>query len=489
MHMSDIQKANNLARKLFTIVTLILLAAYTLELVKGTKTVALFAVLMVLDLGPMIASHILYKMNPESGVIKHVIGIGYGIFYAVNCFVSPDQMVFVYAFPMLVVVSIYVDKKFTTIISVSLIVIALAHAVWYTNKAGWTNENTATMEIEIAAVLLVVIFTYVCNMFIVNLNESKLKVIDEAGQRTNNMLDEIKRITGRMTEEVSVVSDKMTMLSAASEETLASMNEVQSGTQETANSVQTQMIKTEEIQTQIAKVSEASKNIGINAEDTVKAINEGRDNINKLIRQVEISQEAGTGAVKEVEGLKNSTEQMESIVQMIQSVASQTSMLALNASIEAARAGDAGRGFAVVASSISDLAEQTKNATEEISTLIGNVTGEMEEVATTIMSLVESNNVQNESARLTEDSFEKITENARLISEDSGTLSESVETLEVANTKIVDSIQTISAVTEEVTAHSQTTLEATSQNQTIVEDVHLLVSEMKENADKLKALS
>ena len=112
----------------------------------------------------------------------------------------------------------------------------------------------------------------------------------------------------------------------------------------------------------------------------------------------------------------------------------------------------------------------------------------MEEVATTIMSLVESNNVQNESARLTADSFEKITENARLISEDSGTLSESVETLEVANTKIVDSIQTISAITEEVTAHSQTTLEATGQNQKIVEDVHLLVTEMNDNADKLKAL-
>ena len=316
-----------------------------------------------------------------------------------------------------------------------------------------------------------------------------MQAIDEAGQKTNRMLDEITRISGRLAEGVAVVSDKMTMLSASSEETLASMNEVQSGTQETANSVQTQMIKTEEIQTQIVKVSDASKNISDNAEDTLKAINEGKENINKLIKQVEISQEAGTGAVKEVEELKNSTDKMESIVQMIQSVASQTSMLALNASIEAARAGDAGRGFAVVASSISDLALQTKNATEEISELIGNVTGEMEEVATTIMSLVESNNVQNESAQLTADSFEKIIENARLISTDSESLSGAVDNLELANKKIVDSIQTISAITEEVTAHSQTTLEATGQNQSVVEDVHLLVTEMKENADKLKALS
>lgn len=487
--MSDVQKSNNLCRKLFTIVTLVLFAAYTLELVRGSKTLPVFIILMILDLGPMIATHIIYSINPEAYIIRHVVGIGYGIFYAVNCFVSPDQLVYTYAFPMLVVVSIYIDKNFSRIISICLIVIALAHGIVYTSRAGWTNENLASLEIEIASVLLVVIYSYICNIFIVKLNEGRMQAIDEAGQKTNRMLDEITRISGRLAEGVAVVSDKMTMLSASSEETLASMNEVQSGTQETANSVQTQMIKTEEIQTQIVKVSDASKNISDNAEDTLKAINEGKENINKLIKQVEISQEAGTGAVKEVEELKNSTDKMESIVQMIQSVASQTSMLALNASIEAARAGDAGRGFAVVASSISDLALQTKNATEEISELIGNVTGEMEEVATTIMSLVESNNVQNESAQLTADSFEKIIENARLISTDSESLSGAVDNLELANKKIVDSIQTISAITEEVTAHSQTTLEATGQNQSVVEDVHLLVTEMKENADKLKALS
>lgn len=303
------------------------------------------------------------------------------------------------------------------------------------------------------------------------------------------MLDEITRISGRMADEVTIVSDKMTQLSASSEETLASMTEVQTGTLETANSIQTQMVKTEEIQGQITKVAEASEHIGINAKETVDAINEGRNNIEKLIRQAEISDEAGNGAVKEVEELKNSTTQMETIVQMIQKVASQTSMLALNASIEAARAGEAGRGFAVVASSISDLASQTKSATEEISDLISSLTKEMGDVASAIMSLVESNNVQNESAHLTADSFEKIIENAKVINSDSKELSDTVNNLESANKKIVDSIQTISAITEEVTAHSQTTCEATGQNQKIVEDVQNLVSEMMENAEKLKALN
>ena len=99
--MSDLRKANNLCRKLFTVITLVLFAAYTLELVKGSKTVPAFLFLMLLDLGPMIAAHIIYSRDPDSEAIKHVVGLGYAGFYAVNCFVSPEPMVFTYAFPML----------------------------------------------------------------------------------------------------------------------------------------------------------------------------------------------------------------------------------------------------------------------------------------------------------------------------------------------------------------------------------------------------
>ena len=486
--MFELRKANNLCRKLFTVITLVLFAAYLLEVFKGSKTLPQFLILMVLDLGPMIAVHIIYSRNPDSELIKHVAGLGYAAFYTVNCFVSPEQMVFTYAFPMLMVVTIFCDLQFSKLVSAGIAVIAIIHAFVFTSKQGFDNVTIASLEIEVAATILIVLFNYLCNVFIVHMTEEKVKAVNEASQKTSAMLKQISDVSGEMVDEVAVVSDKMEQLSSSSAETMRSMNEVQSGTMETANSVQTQMVKTEEIQAQIEKVAEASKNIGVNAKDTVDAINEGRDNIEKLINQAKLSDEAGTGAVKEVEELKSSTDQMETIVQMIQKVASQTSMLALNASIEAARAGEAGRGFAVVASSISDLASQTKSATEEISNLISNLTKEMEDVASAIMSLVDSNNVQNESAQLTAESFEKIAQNANLITTDSRELSATVSSLESANKKIVDSIQTISAITEEVNAHSQTTTEATSQNQMIVKDVQSVVTQMMKNADKLKAM-
>jgi methyl-accepting chemotaxis protein len=295
-------------------------------------------------------------------------------------------------------------------------------------------------------------------------------------------------VSGILVGDVGKVSDMMNRLSESGQETLTAMQEVQSGTADSAESVQNQLIKTEEIQKQIENVTKTSEDIGNNMNDAVGAIREGRDNIKKLIEQSKISEEAGNGVIAEVEGLKTSTEQMETIVSLIQSVASQTSLLALNASIEAARAGEAGRGFAVVASEISNLAGQTQAATENISDLIAGISKEIGEVVGAINSLVESNRIQNESANITSESFNEIVESTRRIRTNSEELSEIVTKLADANNEIVDSIQTISAITEEVTAHSTTTVTSTENNQQIIEETQDLVGDMIRVADQLRGL-
>ena len=155
---------------------------------------------------------------------------------------------------------------------------------------------------------------------------------------------------------------------------------------------------------------------------------------------------------------------MHSIVELIGGVTSQTSLLALNASIEAARAGDAGRGFAVVATEISGLATQTKDATVHITNLINDIGSAIEEVVTAIRGMIEGINHEKEATGNTVESFNRIADDMSAIQKDVNDLTSNVEELKAANKVIADSIETISAISEEVSAHANETLEAEGKN-------------------------
>jgi len=482
----DMARANKLGVKLEVAVIIILTICYLIQGTKNSISVGGLIIILLTLWVPVLGSTLLLKKDPYSGIIKHIIGLGYGAFYLAVCIISDQQLVFTYAFPMLIVVAIYCDMKFSISVGTGVCLISIVHAVICTVRGGFTASAVAALEIQIAATVLIAVYSAVANNFIIKITNEQMEAINAANEKTEKMLSGIVEVSNVLADQVEVVSDKLNQLEISSEETLVAMQEVQAGTGDSADAVQNQLHKTEDISGQIETVTLASENIGNNVAAALKAIKEGQNNINKLIEQSKVSEEAANGAVKEVEELKSSTDKMEAIVEMISNVASQTSLLALNASIEAARAGEAGRGFSVVATEISNLAAQTQTATADINNLINNITKEMGNVATAITKLVDNNKIQNEAAQVTAESFVKIVTNSDEIKNDSEQLSGIVEMLEKSNHEIVESIQTISAITEEVSAHSTTTCDTTEANQLIVREVKEIVEEMTTNADKLK---
>lgn len=481
--------SNKQACIMYTVIVSILCLAYIVQLINGKRTPLIFTIQTILCVGPLILSWLIRSKDPASAIIKHVMGSGYALFYIFTIFTTYDTRgVYVYAIPMILIVMLFDDFKFSVIISAGVALLSVIHAVFFTAHQNWASESIAEMEIEIAVMVVTCLFTILVNKVIVTLNAQKVEHINEAGEKTNNLLSNVMDISGKIADQVDEVSDKMKLLVSSSENTLTAMEEIQSGTGDSANSVQNQLFKTEEIQSQIDRVTEAAGSISENVSLSDQACSEGRSTIDKLMEQVKKSETAGTKAVEEVTVLENSTSEMQSIVSLIESIASQTSLLALNASIEAARAGEAGRGFSVVATEISNLAGQTQSATSDISELINGIVEEMNQVIAAIDLLVESNKLQNESASITKESFEKIVESIDNIRTTSNDLSGIVVSLKDANTEIVESIQTISAITEEVSAHSNTTMETTQQNSEIVNEVQDIVTAMSKNAAELNSL-
>lgn len=486
--LSDTARANRLAIILDFVIAIPLTLSY---ITQGTKnSIPLWGLILILASIwiPIISSFVLYKKAKEFGMIRYIVGIGYVVFYLLVCLISEQRLVFAYSFPMLIALTVYCDFKFSTIESICCTLIALVHAVVFTIQVGFTPSNTAAMEIEIAAAVLVGVYSVLSSKFIIAINQRKTLEAATSDEQTRKLLASVMEISNILATEVVEVSEKMNILSASSSETKETMLEVSQGSENSAAAVATQMFKTDEIQNQITNVASTSEAILSNVTDSASAIKEGHDNVLQLINNAKDSEDAGNEAVAQLTSLKEYTDQMGSILLMIEEITSQTNLLSLNASIEAARAGEAGRGFAVVAGEISSLATQTQNATANIHDLIENVTAKVDTVATAINDLIESNHLQATSANKTAGSFERISESNHSIHTNSSTLADIVTKLNSANKEIVENIHTISAITEEVTAHSTVTYEKTAQNEVIVTDVQGLVKQMTANAEKLKEL-
>lgn len=221
----------------------------------------------------------------------------------------------------------------------------------------------------------------------------------------------------------------------------------------------------------IASVSDKVSELGKTSEEMVKSENTAKDTLDALSQVNAQTKKAISKIYAQIQNTNVSAEQIKSAAGVITDIASETNLLALNASIEAARAGDAGKGFSVVAEQIKILSEQSNTAAQQIAKIISDL---LENSGTSVKVMEEVNEIiieQNKEIEATQKDFKNVGNGIYKSIEDLKSIMSDVEHMNESKDHIVDSVQSLTAIAEENAAGAQETSASTTEVTTVMEEI------------------